>query len=72
MLETLWNVTKWKAEDIMRNFVRKSLEVEEYVADRASFKYSLHDLQLDYLKTRMSLDPIKEKVRHSHFFYINN
>ena len=57
----MWDVTKWKVEDIMKNFVRKSLAVEEYDDDKNMYKYLVHDLQLDYLKGH--LDPDMEKVR---------
>ena len=43
----------------MKNFVRKSLAVEEYDGDNQMYKYSIHDLQLDYLKGHVDSDTEK-------------
>ena len=38
----------------MYKFIQKSLAMSEYDAVHECFLYSLHDLQLDYLKNRLS------------------
>lgn len=50
---TLWSLQKYEVEDIMKDFVRKSLVIEEYDPVKKIYIYSVHDLLLDYLKTRL-------------------
>lgn len=65
VLQILWNLQKYEVEDIMKEFVRKSLVIEEYDPQKKVYIYSVHDLLLDYLRTRLVGD--LEIVRMSLF-----
>ena len=66
-LEILWNVDKYEVEDTMNTFLKKSLACCEADSNRDSLVYTLHDLQLDYLKNRLKDDPDIEKELHRNF-----
>ncbi|XP_053113820.1 apoptotic protease-activating factor 1 isoform X3 [Hemicordylus capensis] len=63
---TLWDMETEEAEDILQEFVNKSL----LFCDRngKSFHYYLHDLQLDFLteKNRYQLQDLHKKVVHQY------
>lgn len=61
---TLWNLKRYEVEDIMKDFVRKSMAVEEYDSTRKTYVYSVHDLQLDYLKYQLLSDSRNEVELH--------
>lgn len=61
---TLWNLPRCEVEDIMKDFVRKSMAVEEYDSIKKTYYYSIHDLQLDYLKYQLVTDSKSEKELH--------
>lgn len=64
VLMTLWNLQRYEVEDIMKDLVRKSMAVEEYDSIKKSYYYSIHDLQLDYLKYQLLQDSKTEKDLH--------
>ncbi|ODN02648.1 Apoptotic protease-activating factor 1 [Orchesella cincta] len=64
VLMTLWNLKRYEVEDIMKDFVRKSMAVEEYDSNKKTYYYSIHDLQLDYLKYQLIADSKCEKDLH--------
>ena len=66
-LEILWGVDKYEVEDTMNTFLKKCLAVCEADFSRDSLVYTLHDLQLDYLKNRLRDDPDRERVLHRDF-----
>ena len=66
-LEILWGVDKYEVEDTMNTFLKKCLAVCEADSSRDSLVYTLHDLQLDYLKNRLRDDPDRERVLHRDF-----
>ena len=67
-LEILWNVDRYEVEDTMNTFLQKSLAMcEVNPADPDQLLYTLHDLQLDYLKTRLRDEPEKERQLHERF-----
>lgn len=59
---TLWGKQKFEVEDIMKEFVRKSLAVEEFDPQRKCYVYFIHDLLLDYLKYQLVLEDGREQV----------
>ncbi len=52
----------------MTEFCRKSLAVSEYDMTLDSYVYTIHDLQLEYLKSQLRDDEEKEKVSRSFTF----
>ena len=66
-LEILWKVDKYEVEDTMNNFLKKCLVSCEADSTKDSLVYTLHDLQLDYLKNKLRDDPDKEKALHKDF-----
>ena len=66
-LEILWNVDKYEVEDTMNIFLKKSLAMCEVDTTQDTLVYTLHDLQLDYLKTKLRDDPEKERILHEEF-----
>jgi hypothetical protein len=52
-LEMLWGVDKYEVEDTMALLSKKSLALAEYDPASDGYVYSLHDLQLDYLKNML-------------------
>jgi hypothetical protein len=65
-LQVLWDVDRYEVEDTMTRFLKKSLAMCE--VDRAGeLVYTLHDLQLDYLKTGLRSEPEKEQKLHEQF-----
>ena len=66
-LEILWSVDKYEVEDTMNTFLKKCLASCEADSSHDSLVYTLHDLQLDYLKTRMKDDPVAERKLHEDF-----
>ena len=46
----------------MTEFCRKSLAASEYDMTLESYVYTIHDLQLEYLKSQLRDDEEKEKV----------
>ncbi|XP_023327782.1 apoptotic protease-activating factor 1 [Eurytemora carolleeae] len=66
-LEVLWGVERYEVEDTMNKFIQKSLAMCEYDAVHECFLYSLHDLQLDYLKNRLS----KEEETEMHRMFVD-
>ena len=65
-LEILWDTDRYDVEDTMNRFLKKSLAMCE-VDREGELVYTLHDLQLDYLKTRLRDDPAKEQKLHEQF-----
>jgi hypothetical protein len=49
----LWGVDKYEVEDTMALLSKKSLALAEYDPASDGYVYSLHDLQLDYLKNML-------------------
>ena len=66
-LEILWNVDKYEVEDTMNTFLKKCLAICEADTIKDSLVYTLHDLQLDYLKNRLRDDPDRERILHRDF-----
>ena len=65
-LEILWDADRYEVEDTMSRFLKKSLAMCE-VGHTGEMVYTLHDLQLDFLKTRLRDDPEKEQKLHENF-----
>ena len=78
-LEILWDTDRYDVEDTMNRFLvflpilllstrflKKCLAMCE-VDREGELVYSLHDLQLDFLKTRLRDDPEKERSLHEQF-----
>ena len=61
-LEMLWGVDKYEVEDTMAMLSKKSLALAEYNPLSDGYVYSLHDLQLDYLKNMLA--PAEEQAMH--------
>ena len=61
---TYWGMDQVEVEDLMTNFMKKSLAQSEYDATLDSYVYSIHDLQLDYLKSQLKEDSEQERVRY--------
>ena len=59
---------KYEVEDIMKDFVRKSLVIEEYDSQKKTYIYSIHGLLLDYLKTTLLSQKDSEAVSKSFKF----
>ena len=55
-LEMLWGVEKYEVEDTMALLSKKSLALAEYDPASDGYVYSLHDLQLDYLKSMLTAE----------------
>jgi hypothetical protein len=60
VLATLWSRNKYEAEDIMCEFVKKSLAVSKWNEFLNSYVYGIHDLLLHYLRREMS--DVEKKV----------
>jgi len=67
VLMTYWDMNKYEVEDVMTEFLKKSLAQSEYNSTLDSYVYSIHDLQLDFLKSQFREDREKERSLHSHF-----
>ena len=65
-LENLWGADRYEVEDTMDRFLKKSLAMCE-VDRQGELVYTLHDLQLDYLKTRLRGDQGREQQLHKDF-----
>lgn len=55
----------------MKRFVRKTLAIEEYDSQRKCKIYSVHDLQLDYLKFQLFRSEVSEEVAKYIYIGIN-
>ncbi|XP_050540508.1 apoptotic protease-activating factor 1-like isoform X2 [Daktulosphaira vitifoliae] len=62
VLSILWNLNKIQVEDIMLEFIRKSLVVRVWIQPLNSYTYSVHDLILNNLKNK--IDNENEKSLH--------
>jgi len=62
VLEILWSLERYEVEDIMKHFVKKSLICEEVHPSRNWHIYSIHSLQLDYLKYQLQCSSTEEDV----------
>jgi len=54
VLATLWSLNKYEAEDIMCEFVKKSLAVSKWNEFLNCYLYGIHDVLLHYLRLQMS------------------
>jgi hypothetical protein len=59
VLETLWSRNKYEVEDIMSEFLKKSLAVSKWNELLNSYVYGIHDLLLYYLKQQLSAEEKK-------------
>jgi hypothetical protein len=59
VLETLWSRNKYEVEDIMSEFLKKSLAVSKWNELLNSYVYGIHDLLLYYLKHQLSAEEKK-------------
>jgi hypothetical protein len=59
---TYWDMDMFEVEDVMTAFLRKSLAQSEFDQTLDSYVYSVHDLQLDFLKSQLKEDEEREKV----------
>jgi hypothetical protein len=59
---TYWGMDMFEVEDVMTAFLRKSLAQSEFDQTLDSYVYSVHDLQLDFLKSQLKEDEEREKV----------
>lgn len=60
VLATLWSRNKYEAEDIMCEFVKKSLAVSKWNEFLNCYVYGIHDLLLHYLRHQLSDEEKKE------------
>ena len=67
VLMTYWDMELYEVEDIMTDLLKKSLAESEFDVELDSYIYSIHDLQLDYLKTQLRDDDEKERKLHERF-----
>ncbi|XP_069696583.1 apoptotic protease-activating factor 1-like isoform X2 [Periplaneta americana] len=63
VLETLWSKNKYEVEDIMSEFIKKSLAVSKWNELLNSYVYGIHDLLLHYLKNQLEKEKKKELHR---------
>ena len=61
---TYWDMDHYEVEDLMTEFLKKSLAQSEFDPKLDSYVYSIHDLQLDYLKSKLKNDAGKERVKY--------
>ena len=47
---TYWGMDEYQVEDVMTEFLKKSLAQSEFDPMLDSYVFSIHDLQLEYLK----------------------
>ncbi len=59
---TYWKMDRFEVEDVMTEFLKKSMAQSEFDTQLDSYVYSIHDLQLDYLKSHLKDEPEKERV----------
>ncbi|XP_014252008.1 apoptotic protease-activating factor 1-like isoform X2 [Cimex lectularius] len=64
VLATVWGISKIRAENIMTEFVKKSLLGRYWNKTLSSYVYGVHDLFLDYLRTVLPQDTIKSYHRN--------
>ena len=57
---TYWDVNEVEVDDIMTEFLKKSLAKSEFDSTLNTYVFGIHILFLDYLKTKLS--PEDEKV----------
>ena len=50
---TYWDMNKFEVEDVMDEFLKKSLTQSDFDVNLDSYVYHIHDLQLDYLKSQL-------------------
>lgn len=63
VLMTYWDMDQIEVEDIMTEFLKKSLAQSEFDTTLDSYVYSIHDLQLDFIKNQLRSKDGKERVR---------
>ena len=61
VLMTYWDVNDIEVDNIMTDFLQKSLAKSVFDDNLATYVYSIHILFLDYLKTGLTKD--EERVR---------
>ena len=59
---TYWEMEREEVEDIMDEFLKKALASSEFDPVLDSYVYSIHDLQLDYLKNQLQRKEDIERV----------
>lgn len=65
---TYWDMDEYQVEDVMTEFLKKSLAQSEFDAILDSYVFNIHDLQLDYLKSQFYHEDGKaERDLHRHF-----
>jgi len=68
VLATLWSRNKYEVEDIMSEFLKKSLAASKWNELLNSYVYGIHDLLLYYLKLKLS----DEKKRVCNFTSVSS
>ena len=66
---TYWDMDEYEVEDMMTEFLKKSLAQSEFDPILDRYVFSIHDLQLEYLKSQIdaSQDSNAEQELHKHF-----
>ena len=64
---TYWNMNQIEVEDIMTEFLKKALATSEFDPTLNAYVYSIHDLQLDYLKGQLKRQEGNERQLHREF-----
>ena len=52
VLMTYWEMDEFQVEDVLTEFLKKSLAQSEYDPILESYLFHIHDLQLEYLKSQ--------------------
>jgi hypothetical protein len=56
VLEVLWNMSRYEVEEKMMILLKKSLVAQHVNGQSYTVLYGIHDLLLDYLKSRMTYE----------------
>ena len=65
---TYWDMDEYQVEDVMTEFLKKSLSQSEFDPTLNSYVFLIHNLQLDYLKSQFyNDDEHAERELHRHF-----
>ena len=64
---TYWDMDEYQVEDVMTEFLKKSLAQSEFDPILDSYVFNIHDLQLDYLRSQFFQEENIERDLHRHF-----
>lgn len=67
---TYWEMDEYQVEDLMTEFLKKSLSQSEFDSHLDCYVFTIHDLQLNYLKSQIRQQEDSEAAEaemHRHF-----